>query len=374
MRKTTLLFSFLLVFLGSITYGQQLYPYGASKKKIKIKELKDALTKKDFVQARKLFFGEIADLSLPDIICYINSHDVVTIGLTLGNSSVDSVVWDKKKIWIIVFSDKDFIKEKIDMDTATSNKQYLMSCSIKSDTLRQELDTIVKTISEKKVKSGVITVRRETLQYEPEPGQYSFDGIIKAVTKIFVTSAPDIPKTDKVDVLKDSSQTLEFKRFSDSNPAGDSIFMSIISFDIPVNSKTRIVFEPGKGAETNVNYIDYNVGNFERTKLGIGIGTGLNYNPFQHKFFGVESQQVTSKNLLKLYLSVYYYIKSPQLPINENGVALFVGTNLYPASIYDDFIFGVRLGGKGGLLVGGNYMLSNNVRRTNLIVGIDYKL
>jgi hypothetical protein len=108
--------------------------------------------------------------------------------------------------------------------------------------------------------------------------------------------------------------------------------------------------------------------------LGIGIGVGVNYNPFHHKFFGIKSVPVESKDLMKLYLSVYYYLKSPQLPVKPTGTAFFFGTNLFPASISDDVIFGLRFGAKGGLMLGANYMLRDGVRRVNAFAGFDYKL
>lgn len=484
-----------------------LYPKGKVLSKIdqqKYKDLQNDLSSGNLIKVKNDFFGTVNDCSLPDVICYISKNDTAIIGMPRASKDQDyPTLWDKKKMWVIIFSknpmvvsdtNKDIVKRiknyygiychdttvafydsnghhpdanhkvhakvthyrisqitdslspsnpylrmpnstlstnmhTIVTDTITAisasqmakstisqptnrptppinssnnNTNVSVTASIgapngQTTTVRANSSApqsgnstslatpkIVMTWDSSKIKrkrpNDSLSIKRSVLEYSPPPGLASFDGLIKAFASLF-TKATNLPGAYSGTTLNDTTiNAARGKITVIKNPdnKSDSIIEYMVGIPIVLNSVNRIVITPPGNNSTN--FIDYNFGNYESTRISAGVGLGVNFNPdnpFNDLGFKglskITSQQVDQADFAKLYMFVGYYILRPQLPEHMRSIALVVGTNI-SGNIFNDFLTGVGFyHGNGGLIVATNYLMYNSVRRLDLTVGLEYK-
>ncbi len=319
-----------------------------------------------------MFFGPTFDPKLPDLICYIRKDDSVRIGMTRGGDN-DPVLYGEKRMWILVFSEKNLTFDPDTTQRMPSRKEKKNSVNGsakarvtvgKGDTsLAFEIESSVTSKQSPSITdSSAIRITREPLLYEREPSEFTISGLISLISKIITPATGEKEAKAKAEALNDSIQCLRLIKYGDKI---DSIYFNMVSFDLALNSVNRIVFFPPERRTDTLGFrfINYNLGNFEESHLGAGFGTGVNL-----------GGQVPDTDRVKFYLFVHFYLCRAQLPISALSLGLVAGTNFITGSILNDVILGVRIGlvGSGGIIGGGAWV--PRARRTNLFIGLDYKI
>lgn len=239
-------------------------------------------------------------------------------------------------------------------------------------------------------------IKRNTLAYQPQPGEISLSGLVASFASIFSGGKASLPAQQTPgNPLSDSSVTFSdvIKLIYDKKDTccgtncewtTDTLYVGSASFNIAPNSKDRITIVPND--HTDINSIAYNFGNFETTLVTVGAGMAVNYNPFADRSFykfdnhwgitGRNPRQPDNDGFAKFYIYVHYYLWKPQLPIRKRSFALVLGTNLSNTNPLQDIVFGIRYGyDRVGFMLGENYMVYDNKSRGMVSqLGIDYRL
>jgi hypothetical protein len=330
--------------LGSeIAQAQRIpdYPRGVSPvlDKDKIGLIRSAL-RADTVQwgqVLRLYYGETYNRDLADLVVYINSSDSVKLGLVKKDCEGNEL-FGEKNLWVLIFADKQLNYK----DTQPRNPE---------DTIEYAFD-----------------VRRESLQYEPEPSEYSVSGLVTLVAQVLTGSG--IGGKAQPQALKDSTVKMALYKYVDD---GDSMFVnsaSLAKFSLPLNSVSRIVVTPKKPNHGFRN-VAVNFGNYEASRLGASVGVGYTF-----------GDEVIEKERVKFYLNGLFFLSRPTVPKSTFSLGLLAGTNLLKATFLSDIVLAVRLGlfitGQSAIVLGVNFGLAdsaeNGKRKGRPFIGIDYKL
>jgi len=237
-------------------------------------------------------------------------------------------------------------------------------------------DTTLPTTFQLSYRIPSFNMRREALQFQPEPGQYSLISIVNSAIAIFTGGKGTVAQNGTPSQLKDSSVSLgKIKTLIDKN-GKDRMFASMVGFDIAPNSKTRIVIEPNR--DTILNSITYTFGNYEQTRIYASLGVALNFPyPGDTKNTAAMRKRIdTTSSFTKFYIFAGCYLMRPQLPVNPLNISLIVGTNLSLANPLTDLVGGFSLGyGQFGGYVAEDFLLfpKDYVRKNVLSFGITYK-
>lgn len=316
------------------------YPQGVSRtlnSLSRIDSLRKLLCHQQWDSVKRVNFDETYDPQLPDLVCYMDAKDNVTMGLVKGEKE-EQELWGEHKIWVLIFSDKDI----------------------------NDIDGSLEKGGKKVSDSAAFKVERDVLAYEPEPNVAILSGILQLVAgKIVETDIRKVATSDTFEMLK-------LKKYKGGK---DSIYVGMVGFPLVLDSKNRIVIWPTKD-NLLYQFVNYNFGNFESSWFGVSLGVGYAGRQLTVYKWRFHSLGLPSSDVLQFYLFGNRYLWRPRLPMNSSSLAITLGTNLLPGTILRSVILGLRGGyGGGGLILGLDWGSgSDNVRRIGLFCGFDYML
>jgi len=331
-----IMFSLTVIFLTQ-AYGQD-YPKGKSgiMSREKIIRLKTEMNREnpDWALVKQIYFEQIYDPELPDLIIYIPKNGNVKLGLVKGSEEVTEL-FGERFMWVMVLCDENL----------SINVPVKKGHRMKDSTAWGEVDLNV-------------------LGYSPEPREGMIMGVLKTVVSFIIGSVAIVDKPDSK-AYKDSTREMNLRGFTSDN---ESLYVFIDKFPIQLNTKMRVVIRPpDHSMKFNFQYINYNFGNYEKSRLGVSLGVGYT------QFFC----RPDSENILNLYAFGHFYLRRPTLPTNSRSWSIVLGTNFITAKFLNNVILGIRtdMAGQGGFILGCNWFTDpEKVKRLGLFVGFDYVL
>jgi hypothetical protein len=304
-----------------------------------IRQLKSALHAEPIAwsEVLRLYYGETYNRELTDLVVYVDRSDSVKFGLVKEDCE-RSELFGEKSLWVLIFADKplDFM-----------------------DALKKPPKDTVEYAFE---------VRRESLQYEPEPSEYSISGLMNLVAQVLAGTG--VSSKAPPQSVKDSTLKMSLNRYVDGN---DSIFVNsagMSKFSLALSSVNRIVIAPKKPNRT-FRDIAVNFGNYEASHFGVSVGLGYTW-----------GDDLVEKERVKFYLNGMFFLGRPTVPKSSFNLGLLIGTNLLKATFLSDVVFAFRVGlpfsGQSAIVLGVNFGLADSVhsekRKGRPFIGIDYKL
>jgi len=333
--KTIVFFIILICFVynSSLIYSQngkdQTYPNGyvPALDSISIKQLKDSMSapNPDWNNILKSHFKNIYDPALPDLICYIK-EDTAIIALVQGGE-IKKELFGERFIWILIFSDYDL--------------------------------------------SGIRTygtVDLNVLAHQPEPSEYTIHGLLKTISSFIFGSS--IETGIRAQAFEDSTINIKLTKHSDKKI---TIYTFMTKLEIGLNTKNRIVIRPPtKSAKKRFQFINYNFGNFEKSRFGVSLGFGVSTG-----IGSILDDKLTDADRISLYVFGNYHFCRPRLPVDRKSFSVTLGTNFITGKFLQNIILGIRSGWLNpvGIIFGVNWIsVSDDSRKLHIFLGLDYRL